>query len=84
MQSENKKPNVVKQFYIDEPAMTGYILSILSALLGIGVALGLDITPELQQAIIGLAGVVLPGFIMWFMVRNNVTPVAKLKNKNEE
>ncbi len=72
----------ILEFIKNEPAAFGGAISALvQAILGVIVAFNLSITPEQQQAILGLtASLVSITILVAVIVRQNVTPTANPRN----
>lgn len=65
-------------FSDNEPSITaGAITTLIAAIIGVGVAFGLAITPEQKEAVLALVAVVAP-IAVALLVRPHVTPTAKI------
>ena len=76
----------ILEFIRNEPAaFGGVVLGLVQAVLGVIIAFNVVVTPERQQAILGLTtALVSATALVSYMIRGNVTPVNKPKNKDGE
>lgn len=72
----------ILDFIKNEPAaFGGAVTALIQAVIGVLVAFNLDITPEQQQAVLGLTtALVSMTVIIAAVIRQNVTPVYNPKN----
>jgi hypothetical protein len=72
----------ILDFIKNEPAaFGGVVLGLVQAILGIVIAFNVELTPEQQQAIIGLTtALVSVTALVAYMVRGNVTPTNQPKD----
>ena len=72
----------ILDFIKNEPAtFGGVVTALIQAIIGVLVAFNLDITPEQQQAVLGLTtALVSMTVIVAAVIRQNVTPVRNPRN----
>lgn len=76
----------ILEFIRNEPAAFGaVVLALVQAVLGVVIAFNGVVTPEQQQAILGLTTAVISATaLVAYMVRGNVTPINNPKNQEGE